>query len=206
MAITPIFSHDFTQARFDTYRERPDFSFIEVKQVHKKNFLKVPIEGEKDREADGIYSMDKDFKTPLCIKTADCLPVAVIGSKGVAMIHAGWRGLARGILVGKQMKEIKAQYFFIGPHISGEIYEVKEDFYREFPDSPHFTKIKGKTFFDLASEAKRQITTVFPHAQVENCHICTYSSSHLHSFRRSKCHKDRNWNILTLKGSKKLAS
>ena len=32
------------------------------------------------------------------VMTADCLPVAVAGAGAVAMLHAGWRGLAGGIL------------------------------------------------------------------------------------------------------------
>lgn len=32
------------------------------------------------------------------VLTADCLPIAVSGEGAVAMIHAGWRGLAGGIL------------------------------------------------------------------------------------------------------------
>ena len=30
--------------------------------------------------------------------TADCLPVALAGEDTVAMLHAGWRGLAAGVL------------------------------------------------------------------------------------------------------------
>jgi copper oxidase (laccase) domain-containing protein len=31
------------------------------------------------------------------VMVADCLPVALAGPSGVAMIHCGWRGLADGI-------------------------------------------------------------------------------------------------------------
>jgi len=34
----------------------------------------------------------------LTVRTADCLPVALAGGGVVAMVHAGWRGLAAGIL------------------------------------------------------------------------------------------------------------
>lgn len=34
----------------------------------------------------------------LLVRTADCLPVALAGDGVVAMVHAGWRGLARDIL------------------------------------------------------------------------------------------------------------
>ena len=32
------------------------------------------------------------------VLTADCLPVALAGRAGVAMVHAGWRGIAAGVL------------------------------------------------------------------------------------------------------------
>ncbi len=32
------------------------------------------------------------------VVSADCLPVAVVGEGAVAMLHAGWRGLAAGVL------------------------------------------------------------------------------------------------------------
>jgi YfiH family protein len=32
------------------------------------------------------------------VLTADCLPIAVIGTQAVAMLHGGWRGLADGIV------------------------------------------------------------------------------------------------------------
>jgi len=48
--------------------------------------------------ADGIYTTDRDVW--VAVKTADCLPLIVVGRKGpfVAAVHAGWRGLAAGII------------------------------------------------------------------------------------------------------------
>src|SRR5262249_21912842 len=34
----------------------------------------------------------------MMVLTADCLPVALASKRGVAMLHAGWRGLAGGVL------------------------------------------------------------------------------------------------------------
>jgi copper oxidase (laccase) domain-containing protein len=47
-------------------------------------------------EADGQVTA-RPGVAPMVL-TADCLPVAVAGGGAVAMLHAGWRGLADGIL------------------------------------------------------------------------------------------------------------
>jgi hypothetical protein len=47
-------------------------------------------------EADG-HATDQPGLAPL-VFVADCLPVALAGERGVAMIHCGWRGMAAGIV------------------------------------------------------------------------------------------------------------
>ncbi len=52
--------------------------------------------GELD-EADGQATARAGI-APVVL-TADCLPIAVAGGGAVAMLHAGWRGLADGVIV-----------------------------------------------------------------------------------------------------------
>jgi polyphenol oxidase len=54
---------------------------------------------------------------------ADCVPVALAGPEGVAMLHCGWRGLAAGI-IGKGATAIGATDAAIGPAIGLCCYEV----------------------------------------------------------------------------------
>jgi polyphenol oxidase len=63
--------------------------------------------------------------TPL-VMVADCLPVALIGSDGAAMVHCGWRGLA-GDLVGEVSREVEAEAAAIGPGIGPCCYEVGDE-------------------------------------------------------------------------------
>jgi polyphenol oxidase len=42
--------------------------------------------------------MTEERGVPLAVLTADCLPVAVASDDVIALVHAGWRGLAAGIL------------------------------------------------------------------------------------------------------------
>jgi YfiH family protein len=66
------------------------------------------------------------------VLTADCVPVLLTDRSGskVAAVHAGWRGLASGILghavaaMGSTPREIIA---WLGPAISAGAYEVGED-------------------------------------------------------------------------------
>jgi hypothetical protein len=71
--------------------------------------------------ADGQATASADL-TPL-VQVADCLPVALAGERGVAMLHCGWRGLAQGI-VGRGVAEVGASAAAIGPGIGPCCFEV----------------------------------------------------------------------------------
>jgi YfiH family protein len=64
---------------------------------------------------------------------ADCLPVAMVGPRGVAMAHCGWRGLAGGIAA-KAAGAVDAQAAAVGPGIGPCCYEVGEEVLSEFED------------------------------------------------------------------------
>lgn len=49
----------------------------------------------------------------LAVQTADCLPVVLAGNGAAGIVHAGWRGLAAGIL-GRTVRLLAAQ-FGVGP-------------------------------------------------------------------------------------------
>jgi len=57
---------------------------------------------------------------------ADCLPVALAGPGGVAMIHCGWRGLAAGI-VERGVEQVDARAAAVGPGIGPCCYEVGDE-------------------------------------------------------------------------------
>ncbi len=47
----------------------------------------------------GDVAVSRPGGTPVAVWAADCAPVALIGGEGtIAMVHAGWRGLAAGVL------------------------------------------------------------------------------------------------------------
>jgi polyphenol oxidase len=75
-------------------------------------------------EADG-HATDRPGLVPL-VFVADCLPVALSGRNGVAMIHCGWRGMAAGI-VERGVEEVEASAAAIGPSIGPCCYEVGDE-------------------------------------------------------------------------------
>jgi purine-nucleoside/S-methyl-5'-thioadenosine phosphorylase / adenosine deaminase len=72
-------------------------------------------------EGDGHVVRESSL-APL-VFTADCLPVALAGPGGVAMLHCGWRGLAAGI-VASGVAAVGATDAAIGPGIGPCCYEV----------------------------------------------------------------------------------
>jgi polyphenol oxidase len=80
-------------------------------------------------EADG-HVVRQPGLAPL-VFVADCLPVALAGPRGVAMVHAGWRGLAGGILAAGA-GGVEATAAAIGPGIGPCCYEVGGEVLEEF--------------------------------------------------------------------------
>jgi len=73
------------------------------------------------------------------VLTADCLPIAIAGDGAVAMVHAGWRGLAAGV-VGEGVAAIRelgapgSLAAAIGPGAGPCCYEVGEEVHAVFED------------------------------------------------------------------------
>jgi len=100
---------------------------------------------------------------------ADCLPVALSGPGGVAMVHCGWRGLAGGIveraLEGFEEPPVAA----IGPGIGRCCYEVGPEVLDAFEDLDGVTD--GR-MLDLRAVAEARLREAGV-TQVENVDLCT---------------------------------
>ncbi|MDQ3609002.1 MAG: polyphenol oxidase family protein [Actinomycetota bacterium] len=68
------------------------------------------------------------------VLTADCLPVALVAPAGVAMLHAGWRGLAGGVVeAGVAALEGEGRIAAaIGPGAGRCCYEVGDEVHQAF--------------------------------------------------------------------------
>lgn len=186
-----VFSETLNKGRFETWANKPEMNFHHVTQVHGVEIVSIET---LPAEADGMMASWDQLNAPMAIKTADCLPVVIEGEKGVVFLHAGWRGLADGILNRPEISLIVPQRVLIGPSIHVCCFEVTPDFKQNFQDSPFFKEVDGKLYFDLQQEARRLLRENFPHLLIEIAPVCTCCNSHFHSYRRDKT-KNRNWNI-----------
>jgi polyphenol oxidase len=88
-----------------------------------------------DIEADGQATALRDVGA--IVLTADCLPVALGVSGAVAMVHAGWRGLAAGVLEEgvRAVHELDGtgdMVAIVGPGAGACCYEVGEEVHAAF--------------------------------------------------------------------------
>jgi YfiH family protein len=130
--------------------------------------------------ADGLLATRPGL--PLAILTADCLPIALASpAEGlVAVVHAGWRGLAAGILeqAVSRFDRPGGLRAAIGPAIGPCHYEVGEDVALAVAagsDAGAVTDRRGgRLYLDLAGTAARVLRRAgVRHLQrAEECTAC----------------------------------
>jgi YfiH family protein len=110
----------------------------------------------------------------VAVHVADCLPVAVAGPGGVAMLHAGWRGLAGGV-IGEGVAALRRLAgpgrleAAIGPGAGGCCYEVGEDVGGAFAGRPGARR--GR-LLDLKAIARAELERAGVE-RVEDVGVCT---------------------------------
>lgn len=104
-----------------------------------------------EMSGDGHVTSGRGFA--LAVITADCLPIAIKGEGGLALVHCGWRGLASG-LAGKAAALVGGGSAAIGPGIGACCYRVGEEVLSRFSD--HAMAIVEDRI-DLAAVASEQL-------------------------------------------------
>jgi polyphenol oxidase len=104
------------------------------------------------------------------VMVADCLPVAIASPQGVAILHAGWRGLAGGILAGgAALLGEGPKTAAIGPGIGPCCFEVGDEVREAFP---HEEAARHGRNLDLKAIARRQLQAAGVD-HVLDCGLCT---------------------------------
>jgi len=159
---------------------------VVAKQVHGTQVLVVhepPAGYDVGRaEADGVATTCSGIAT--AVHVGDCVPIAVGGEGGVAMLHGGWRGLADGIVAAgvRALREIGARgelQAAIGPGAGGCCYETGDDVRRRF--AGHDAS-RGR-LLDLKAVAAAQLGEAGV-AVIEDVGICTICDPRYFSHRR----------------------
>ena len=112
-------------------------------QVHGARVVRLQADWHDDNapQADAAVSIDPDLAVAILV--ADCLPVLFAAPGGVAGAHAGWRGLAAGVLqntvtelcdaAGCQPGDVKA---WLGACIGPQAFEVGPEVVAAFGREP----------------------------------------------------------------------
>jgi polyphenol oxidase len=133
-----------------------------LNQIHSNKFHYIGTYSKAAKKFEGDALITDKKNIPIAVLTADCAPILIYDSskKMVAAIHAGWKGAYKEIVKkvfkfmikkGCTPQNITA---VIGPCISVNNYQVKEDFIKRFikKDKKNiifFKKNKNKNFFNL---------------------------------------------------------
>ena len=142
-----------------------------LNQVHSNHCIE--IDRCDGREGDAAFTQEKG--AVLAVMTADCLPILVASGEGefVGVIHAGWRGLASGVIK-SAIRAMPASdlHVWFGPAIGPCHYEVGNDVRSKFGETGILKK-GGKWTLDLYAVAREQL-----HAEgvskISGGDYCTY--------------------------------
>ncbi len=122
--------------------------------------------GSSIPDVDGHLSSEPSLA--LLVFVADCVPVALAGPGGVAMLHCGWRGLAGGI-VARGVAAVGATDAVIGPAIGPCCYEVGEEVLGAFAG---LDGVASDRMLDL-SEVTRRLLGDAGVERIESSGLCT---------------------------------
>lgn len=131
-----------------------------ARQIHSATAL--PARRGACGEGDALFTSESGLA--LSVVTADCVPVLLAGPGGLAAVHAGWRGIAGGV-IGAALERLEGPLAewtaWVGPSIGVCCYEVGE----EVADSvvrasgPEVVggDPAGRPHLDLPGAARRQL-------------------------------------------------
>jgi len=164
-----------------------------LSQVHGINVVPYEQASVGEIRADGCYTNQKQ---KVCVvMTADCLPVALYNhtQDNIAVVHAGWKGLAAGIIAEAAVKLGEGIVSaWLGPAIGPQNFEVGDEvrtaFVSKLPQhcSAFEATGNGKWLADLYELARQQLDSLGI-SQVFGGNYCTYrDSNQFYSYRRDQ--------------------
>jgi YfiH family protein len=163
-----------------------------LNQVHGTTALILP---SNETTADAAITHTPNI---VCaVFTADCLPILLCNRQAseVAAIHAGWRGLAAGIIpktIAKMQSRPSDLVAWLGPAISQAAFEVGPEVRETFIETDpllaqHFIASQRSHHFmaDLYGIARSQLQQLGV-SDINGGNFCTYHDPRFYSYRREK--------------------
>jgi purine-nucleoside/S-methyl-5'-thioadenosine phosphorylase / adenosine deaminase len=148
-------------------------------QVHATT-VAVPDRPGEAGDADALLTEDPGFA--LVVATADCVPVIIEGKRSVAVVHAGWRGMAQGVVAAAvaamQESGDRPMRAAVGPSIGPCCYEVGPEVLDAI--AHHDTTTWGTPSVDLWAAAEAQLDDI----AVWRAGVCTFTDDAYLSHRR----------------------
>lgn len=165
---------------------------IWLNQIHSCRVLTLTKPTSVLSDADGSYTQTPGLACT--VMTADCLPVLLCDQAGtqVAAVHAGWRGLADGILEAALAKFTgpgKVVLAWLGPAIGPGAFEVGSEVRAQFmavmPEAEAAFQPRGEKWLaDLYLLARQRLARAGVQ-QIFGGDQCTYSQAQQYfSYRR----------------------
>jgi polyphenol oxidase len=144
------------------------------RQVHSATVLEAAA-GQRGSPADGLVT--GETRLPLLAMAADCVPIAIVRTgrrRRLALLHAGWRGLAAGVVeAGAEAVGAGETAAIVGPAIGPCCYEVGPEVAELFDDD---LTVDGK--LDLWHAADRALRAAGVD-RVERVDLCTRCNEQL---------------------------
>ncbi len=180
----------------------PDTSLLISHQVHGSIILEISkdtpiteylsIVGEGDAIiAPRINDTSSNQRRAIAVQTADCAPILIVTELDVAVVHAGWRGLASGIIKKTVQKLFsrggKVCRAVVGPAATTKFYEVGSEVIEAIGTTAEAIK-KNDTqwFLDVGRTALNQcILALGSTGEGHLANICTIEDLRFYSYRRS---------------------
>lgn len=163
-----------------------------LNQTHSTRVVQVSEPTKQILDADGVWT---DSANVVCsAMTADCLPVLITNTQGsqVAAVHAGWRGLAGGIIE-NALANFAGQdvLLWLGPAIGPQAFEVGDDVVAAFcaahPEADQAFRPgrqTGKWWADMNQLVRLRLNRLGIDAIFDNG-LCTYQDAErFYSYRR----------------------
>jgi purine-nucleoside/S-methyl-5'-thioadenosine phosphorylase / adenosine deaminase len=169
-----------------------------AKQIHSARVLPAADPGACG-EGDALTTDRSGLA--LAVVTADCVPVLLAGPPGddrIAAVHAGWRGIASGVIPATldALGNPRGWTAWIGPAIGPCCYEVGEDVAERIAaaSTPEAVVPRpgGRPHLDLLRAVRHQLAAAGV-AEVIALSLCTRcETEHLSSYRREGKGAGRN--------------